>query len=77
MARQSGRSGKGASFELRGLLLPDKTASGDEEEDAEEEDGDYPEPLADLPEDSSQLSFAQPSSRRGKELRTPAPESSS
>ncbi|KAL8221475.1 UNVERIFIED_CONTAM: hypothetical protein K2H54_068339 [Gekko kuhli] len=70
MAQQSGQGGKGIAFELRGLLLPDKTANGkeengkEEEEDEEEEDGDDPEPLVELPEYSSQLSFSQPSRRR-------------
>ncbi|XP_015266010.1 PREDICTED: DNA helicase B [Gekko japonicus] len=64
MTPPSGQGGKGISFELRGLLLPDKTARGkEEEEDEEEEDGDDPEPLVELPEHSSQLSFSQPSRR--------------
>ncbi|XP_077194858.1 DNA helicase B [Paroedura picta] len=65
MAQASGRGGKGRSFELRGFMLPDKTAPGKEEEgeeEEEEEDGDGDE-LVELPEDSSQLSFFQPSRR--------------
>nr|XP_056703366.1 DNA helicase B [Euleptes europaea] len=61
MARRSGQGSPGACFELRGLLLPAKTTDGKEEED--EGQGDDPEPLLELPEDSSQLSFSQPSLR--------------
>ncbi|XP_060101018.1 DNA helicase B [Heteronotia binoei] len=63
MAWERGQGGKGTSFELRGLLLPDKTASGKEQEVDEDEDSDDQEPLAELPEDSSQLSFFQPPRR--------------